>query len=63
MLNKVHCHICPLKECCSYACAQASWRLQQFFLDHLSKFELGDNDWSRVERATMNCPLRKCLEK
>lgn len=62
LFNKVHCHVCSMKECCDYSEADASWRLQRFLLTENDNV-LKEDDWEKVERATANCPLRKLIRE
>lgn len=60
--NKVHCHICPLKEICNYAVPNESYR----YYHHTDSYSLSDSqfisDMVSVRLATANCPLKEILK-
>lgn len=71
MHNLVHCHICPVKECCSYSQTDASWRWhnqgqwrkkwhETYWADY--KVEPEADDLKKVQQATLNCPLKALLQ-
>jgi len=62
IFNKVHCHICPMKECCDYSVPDASWRLQMFLRSNGFANQPHKKDWSDVEKATLSCPLKKLIK-
>lgn len=57
--EKVHCHVCPLKDLCDFAQPDATykWAHMDECFDTLSSKE-----WTALTQATLSCPLRKVLQ-
>lgn len=61
----VHCHVCGLKECCSYSEQDASYRWHnrgRWKRDNERVVPQAD-DFAKVQKATMNCPLKAMLQE
>ena len=52
----VRCHVCPLREVCREANAEASYNLERPL-----KLKSGEDYYAEMLRVTMNCPLKKNL--
>lgn len=52
----VRCHVCPLREVCREANAEASFKLERPL-----KAKSGKDYYAEMLRVTMNCPLKKNL--
>jgi len=52
----VRCHVCPLREVCREANAEASFRLERPL-----KLKSEEDYYAEMLRVTMNCPLKKNL--
>ena len=52
----VRCHVCPLREVCREANAEASFKLERPL-----KAKYGEDYYAEMLRVTMNCPLKKNL--
>jgi hypothetical protein len=52
----VRCHVCPLREVCREANAEASFKLERPL-----KAKYGKDYYAEMLRVTMNCPLKKNL--
>ena len=61
--NKVHCHICAMKDLCKYGDAKTSYRFHHnhYDLDFESQRKERDDDFGAMLQITANCPIRKNL--
>jgi len=67
--NFVHCHICPLKDHCSFSVKDASWRWHNQGRhswsaersDEVGRIIVKEGDLAKLEKATSNCPLRRAV--
>jgi len=57
----VNCHLCPLKELCSYAQTEISYTRSRWLLSDCHTTRLSSDEDAKLRVATANCPLRKLL--
>ena len=64
----VHCHLCPLKDHCTFSAKESSWRWhnqgrKRFSekADGLIRIIVEEGDLGKLMKATSNCPLRRAV--
>lgn len=68
--NRVHCHVCPLKDICEIGDDETSYRYHHYWDDHFAFLEekspsekkQHNDDLQRMMQITINCPLKACMQ-